>query len=72
MADVKFVDGLIFKRSDKAPDFVVGSLSAKVEDLIPFLKDNVKPDGWINMDIKRSKAGKVYIQLDTYVKQEEY
>ncbi len=32
-----FIDGLIVKRSENAPDFVVCSLSVKVDALVPFI-----------------------------------
>jgi hypothetical protein len=61
----KFADGFSFKRSEKAPDFVVGKLNIKIEEGIQFLKDN-QNNGWVNLDIKQAKSGKYYIELDTY------
>ncbi len=63
--EVVFPDGLIVKRRDNAPDFVICNLSVKVEELIPFLQANAK-EGWVNLDVKRSKAGKLYAALDTW------
>jgi len=60
-----FADGFIFKRKENAPEFVVGSQSIKVEEAIAFLKSNEK-NGWVNLDIKQSKGGKYYCQLDTW------
>jgi len=60
-----FADGFIFKRKENAPDFVVGSQSIKVEEAIAFLQANQK-NGWVNLDIKQSKGGKYYCQLDTW------
>jgi len=60
-----FADGFIFKRKENAPDFVVGSQSIKVEEAIAFLQQNQK-NGWVNLDIKQSKGGKYYCQLDTW------
>lgn len=60
-----FADGFIFKRNDKAPDFVVGNISIKVEEAISFLKKNEK-NGWINLQIKNSREGKHYMELDTF------
>ena len=34
-----------FKRRDNAPEFVIGNLSIKVEDAIPFIKGNAKMVG---------------------------
>ena len=63
--DKVFGDGIFFKTKDTAPAFVLGSVSIKVDDFITFLKDNVKK-GWVNMDLKESKNGKHYFQVDTW------
>lgn len=60
-----FADGFIFKRNEKAPEFVIGRLSIKVEDAISFLKQHQKA-GWTNLDIKKARSGNYYIELDTY------
>jgi hypothetical protein len=60
-----FADGFSFKRRDNAPDFVVGSISVKVDDAISFLKSNQRK-GWVNIDIKTAKSGKPYMELDTW------
>jgi len=60
-----FADGFSFKRNENAPDFVVGRMSVKVEDAVMWLKANAK-NGWVNMDIKQSKGGKYYCELDTW------
>jgi len=45
-----FVDGMIFKsKHQNAPDFVLGSIAIKVEDLTAFLAKHKKPDGWVNI-----------------------
>lgn len=68
MADEKvFASGFIFKRNEKAPDFVVGGLSVKVTDAVEFLNAQNK-NGWVNLNIKKAKGGNYYIELDTYVK----
>jgi hypothetical protein len=60
-----FADGMSFKRNEKAPDYVIGQMSFKVEEAINFLKANSK-NGWVNVDIKRGRSGKEYVQLSTY------
>jgi hypothetical protein len=63
----EFLDGIIFKLPQpKAPDFVKGSLSIKRDEFIKSLQG--QPDEWVNMDLKVSKAGKGYAQLNTYKK----
>ena len=56
---------LIALVSDIIKECVVGSQSIKVEEAIAFLQANQK-NGWVNLDIKQSKGGKYYCQLDTW------
>lgn len=65
--DKVFADGFIFKRSENAPDWVIGKISVKVEDAVAFLKNNTK-NGWVNLNVNASKNGKFYIELDTWEK----
>ncbi len=66
MTDKTFVDGVIFKLPrDNAPDFVKGSVSINMRQLIDFAKVHHK-DGWLNLDLKVSKNGKAYAELDTW------
>jgi hypothetical protein len=67
MADEEkvFAKGFSFKRNDKAPDFVIGNISVKVDDAIEFLKE-YKKNGWVNMNVKKSQGGAYYMDLDQY------
>tara|TARA_R110000803_G_scaffold10308_5_gene31694 strand:- start:4891 stop:5160 length:270 start_codon:yes stop_codon:yes gene_type:complete len=65
-----FADGFLFKRNEKAPDFVVGGLSIKVEEAIPFITEHQK-NGWVNLDVKKSKKGTYYLELDTWESKEK-
>jgi len=60
-----FAEGINFKRNDNAPDFVVGKLTIKADAAIQFIEKFSK-DNWMNLDIKKAKSGKYYIELDTY------
>jgi hypothetical protein len=60
-----FADGFLFKRNEKAPDFVVGRISIKVEDAVAFMKEHQK-GGWVNLNVKTARSGNYYIDLDTY------
>lgn len=66
-----FAKGLIFKRPNpKAPDFVKGSLSIKVDEFMQFINDN-QVKGWVNINLKEGRAeqgqlGKYYAELDTW------
>jgi hypothetical protein len=60
-----FVNGLIFKpKHQNAPDFVQGKLSINVKNLREWL--DTQTGEWVNADIKQSKEGKYYIQVDEY------
>jgi len=66
MADEKlFVDGMIIKRKPSAPAFVKCSLSFKCKEFTEFARKHHK-DGWLNVDIKVSKNGKIYAEVDTW------
>ena len=60
-----FADGFSFKKRENAPDFVVGRLSIKLEDAIPFLKERAE-NGWINLNINIGRSGNPYVELDTW------
>jgi len=66
MTDEKiFADGFSFKRNEKAPEFVVGRLSIKIDDAVAFMKANQK-NGWVNLDVKQARSGNFYVELDTF------
>ena len=63
--------GLFFKRPNpKAPEFVKGSLSIKVEEFMQFMNDN-QVEGWVNIDLlegkpKGNEQGSYYATLNTW------
>ena len=65
-----FADGFLFKRNEKAPDFVVGRISIKVEEAIAFIKQHQK-NGWVNLGVKTARSGNYYIDLDTFESKEK-
>ena len=61
-----FADGMIFKRPrEGAADFVKGALSIKVGEAIAFLQKH-NSGGWVNLDLKNSQGGKLYLQLNDW------
>jgi hypothetical protein len=60
-----FADGFVFKRNEKAPDFVVGRISIKVDEAIAFINQH-KKNGWVNLNVKTARSGNYYIDLDTF------
>ena len=64
--DPVFADGFIFKRPrEGAPEFVKGALSIKVDEAIAFLQKH-NSGGWVNLDLKNSQGGKLYLQLNDW------
>jgi hypothetical protein len=61
----QFAKGFIFKRNDNAPEWAIGKLSIKAQEAIQFINEK-NNSGWVNLEIKKSKEGKFYIELDTY------
>jgi hypothetical protein len=63
--EIIFPDGFIVKRNPNAPEWVIANVSIKVDEFTKFLAENDKK-GWVNIEIKLSKEGKPYGQLDTW------
>jgi hypothetical protein len=64
-----FPKGLIIKpKRETAPDFVKAHLSVKVDEFTAFLKEH-QDNGWVNIDILKSKEGKTYLALNTFKKE---
>ncbi len=65
MSDKEFVNGLIVKAPrDGAPDFVKCTISIKVTELQEFLSG--KQTEWVNVDVKVSKGGKWYAEVNNW------
>jgi len=64
MSEKQFVNGMIVKRNDTAPEYVLANLSIKRGELIGFLDQ--QPGDWVNVVLKRAKSGKCYAELDTW------
>jgi hypothetical protein len=65
-----FADGLIVKKNENAPDFVLCNLSVKVDEFEKFMKQHQK-NGWVNLSCLMGKSGKPYAKLDTYEPKQE-
>lgn len=64
---VIFPSGMFVKRKKEGePNFVKGHISVKINDFVMFLKEHGKGKEWLNFDMKLSKEGKLYLQLDTW------
>lgn len=57
MSEKVFAKGLFAKaKNEKAPAFVKGSLSIKVEDFIVFLNEHKNDSGYVNLDLLENKT----------------
>ena len=62
-----YAKGLFVKRNEKAPEFVVCSLSFKTDDFILFLKENTNEKGYVNLQVLKSREkSTIYAVLDTF------
>lgn len=61
-----FVSGMVVKRGDQAPEYVLANVSIKTAELIDFLHQHERQGGWVNVVLKRAKSGKCYAELDTW------
>lgn len=67
----QFVEGLFTSRRENAPDFVLANLSFKTDSFIEWLKDHTNAKGYCNIDVKRSKNGTIYSELNDWKPQEQ-
>ena len=69
MAENIFAEGLFYKNpSEKAPKFIKANISIRVDEFVKFIEKYKKADGFVNLDVKESKAGKTYVSLNTWDK----
>lgn len=65
-----FADGMRFEApsdalKEKAP-FIKGKISIKVAEFVEFLKKHETVGGWVNIDLKKSQGGKLYLELNDW------
>ena len=66
MDDKQFVNGMFPSRPENAPDFIKMKISLKRDEFLEFMRTTTKEDVWINIDIKESKAGKLYAERNPW------
>ena len=63
---VIFADGMSFKLpTENQPDFLKGRISIKVDTFIAFLQTH-QSEGWVNIDLLKSKKGSLYFKLNDW------
>ena len=64
-----FPDGIRFEKpNEKAPGWVKGKISIKVDKFMEFAQKNQTEKGWLNLDLKEAKNGTLYLELNTWKK----
>jgi len=68
-----FPSGIFFKLPQpSAPDFVKGKVSIKLAEAIAYLQAQAQSgEQWLNLNVKVSKAGKGYLEVDTWKPQSQ-
>ena len=67
MTDKTFAEGIYWRAPhQKAPDFIHGTLSFKVAEVVAFLEMHENDAGYVNVVMKESKKGTVYFELDLW------
>ncbi len=62
-----FADGMRFERpGEKVPEWIKGKISINAPKFIEFLQKYQNEKGWLNLDLKESKQGTLYVELNTY------
>lgn len=62
-----YVKGIFWNEpSEKAPEWVKGRISFKVKDVIEYLQANENERGYVNVNVKISRNGDTYLELDTW------
>jgi hypothetical protein len=66
MSEKKKIDGLIVKKNEKSPEWVLTSVSLEVESFKKWLDENKNAKGWVNLDLKKAKDGRFYLDHNDY------
>jgi hypothetical protein len=63
----QFAEGISFRfPRENAPAWVKGSIFIRVRDAINFLEKHDSESGFITIDVKESKGGKLYCELNSW------
>jgi hypothetical protein len=66
MNDKVFAQGFVIKeRHENTPEWVMANVSIRVSEFKTFM-DNHQDKDWVNIQLKVSKGGKAYAELDTW------
>lgn len=71
MSDKIFADGLRVGRREGAPEFKICELGINVASFTAFLKQHEKQNGWVNINVLKSRGGKYYCELNTWTPEQK-
>jgi hypothetical protein len=68
MAEIKYANGIYWnKKHEKAPSFVLGSISIKPEMFIEWLKAQTPNEkGYVRLKVNDGRDGKPFVALDDW------
>jgi len=52
---------------DNAPAWIKGQIGIKVDTAIEYLQKRKNDKGYVNLDLKESKGGKLYLDLNNFI-----
>jgi len=52
---------------DNAPAWIKGQIGIKVDTAIEYLQKMKNDKGYVNLDLKESKGGKLYLDLNNFI-----
>lgn len=65
--ETNFPSGIYFDRPrEGAPDFVKGRISLQKDKLTEYLNEHANEKGYVNLDLLKSKEGKLYLKLNDW------
>ena len=64
--DKKFIDGMWYKENDKGPDFVKANILVDVKQFVKSAKKYIDDEGKLKLEVKVSKKGNHYIEVDDF------
>lgn len=66
MSEKQFPQGIRVEKRENSPSFLIASLGIKVEEFYAWMKEHEKVNGYVNVDIKLSKSGKLYADYNDW------
>lgn len=70
--ETQFPAGIYFDRPrENAPEFVKGRISLQKDQLTEYMAKHANEKGYVNLDLLKSKEGKLYLKLNDWNPEEK-